>query len=245
MNRAGLRTARFSGAITGRSGDQAPPPPSPAPVHTTPKPPKTLRKRAHRDVPGTLLCRKDAAAPRCAAHNGAAGHSTGTTSRAGSPSSEAGRRRASSLVAAFPVTPERPRCLRDAGTPAGPAASQKAGVTGSVTVSVAVAVAGMVTSWLFLNSVSTTRFRLGSQERAPRECPSRELLGPNGRGNRYAKGPNNYGNGTSVRGQNLVSSTERGKGAWLQLCSPRIKLRAWHPLPSRHQRRFHAEPHVQ
>ena len=31
----------------------------------------------------------------------------------------------------------------------------------------------------FLNSVSSTRFRLGSQERAPRECPSRALLGPN------------------------------------------------------------------
>ena len=30
----------------------------------------------------------------------------------------------------------------------------------------------------FLNSVSSARFRLGSQERAPRECPSRTLLGP-------------------------------------------------------------------
>jgi len=28
------------------------------------------------------------------------------------------------------------------------------------------------------NSVSSTRFRLGSQERALRECPSRALLGP-------------------------------------------------------------------
>ena len=30
-----------------------------------------------------------------------------------------------------------------------------------------------------------------------------------------------------------VTSTERGMGAWLQLCSPRTKLCAWHPLPSR------------
>ena len=28
-------------------------------------------------------------------------------------------------------------------------------------------------------------------------------------------------------------SRSRGMGAWLQLCSPRTKLRAWHPLPSR------------
>ena len=28
-------------------------------------------------------------------------------------------------------------------------------------------------------------------------------------------------------------SRSRGMGAWLQLCSPRTRLRAWHPLPSR------------
>ena len=39
-----------------------------------------------------------------------------------------------------------------------------------------------------------------------RECPSRPLLGPEVVGSRSAIAPNNDGNGTSVRGQNLESS---------------------------------------
>ena len=84
-----------------------------------------------------------------------------------SPGSVGGRRRASSVVTALPVTPydhaaratlgrlrRQPRRPRRPGLRVG---------RGSGT---------------FLNSVSSSRFRLGSQERAPRECPSRTLLGP-------------------------------------------------------------------
>ena len=46
----------------------------------------------HRDVPGTPLCRRDVTEACCVAHNGDAGHSTGTTLHSGCSGSEGGRR---------------------------------------------------------------------------------------------------------------------------------------------------------
>jgi hypothetical protein len=39
--------------------------------------------------------------------------------------------------------------------------------------------------------------------------------------------------GQGSRHRSATSIRDRGTGAWLQLCSPRTKLCAWHPLPSR------------
>ena len=55
-------------------------------------------------------------------------------------------------------------------------------------------------SGAFLNSVSSARYRLGSQERASRECPSRTLLGSDVREGPVREYPHNDGNGTSVHG---------------------------------------------
>jgi len=70
----------------------------------------------HRDVPGTPLCSDDHPAPRCVAHNGATGHSTGRAFQCTSPGSDRGRRRTSSVVADLPASHARPRCSCDAGT---------------------------------------------------------------------------------------------------------------------------------
>jgi len=58
-----------------------------------------------RDVRGTLLCRNNQPAPQHVAHNGDAGHSTGTALKEPCPGSVAGRRRAIGAVAALPINP--------------------------------------------------------------------------------------------------------------------------------------------
>ncbi len=80
-----------------------------------------------RDVRGLTLCPCDHPAmhrPPAQCHTG---HSTGRPLNTGCSSSVGGRRRTGSVVAAFPVTTERPRCPCDAGTPE---AAQKAGAEG-------------------------------------------------------------------------------------------------------------------
>jgi hypothetical protein len=127
-------------------------------------------------------------------------HSTGRTFRYGCPGSGGGRRRASSVVADDPATNHPTTLLTrrwDAGTPS---ASQKAGAhrirgcmitpgCSCTTRSLRTALSPTPkpskspasqshSSGEFLNSVSSSRFRLGSQKRAPRECPTRHCSAP-------------------------------------------------------------------
>jgi hypothetical protein len=78
--------------------------------------------------------------------------------------------RTSSVVADLPVSHARPRCSCDAGTLGRPRRPRRPVLRSSRDRDRGCGA--------FLNSVTSARFRLGSQEHAPRECPSRALLGP-------------------------------------------------------------------
>ena len=80
----------------------------------------------HRACTGTALCRIDFPTPRRAAHNADAGLPRPFAYRSSSRVYEVGRRRPIGVVAAAPITSERPRRWGDAGEPG---ANQKAGVT--------------------------------------------------------------------------------------------------------------------